>query len=254
MIGIVVPMAGLGTRFGDTEQRLPKPLINVLPGQSMIDFVIDYLRLPEEYYFVFVALREHDEQYHFRDHIKQRGIRFDLALVDRVTRGPAATTLAAKNFVRPDDELLVAYCDLFLDMDVMEVIRHWRARNADGGVFVYPSSTIFESYAAIDVNGLVSRTAEKEVISPHATAGLYYFKRSHDYFDAVERNLTVLPVAGPEVFVCPMYNNLIANGKRVLSFPLPPERRMEMGTPSDLAKVRAKLRVANPLNVKIPSC
>src|SRR5260221_14646419 len=54
MINIVVPMAGRGSRFAGMEDDAPKPLIEVMPGKAMIEYVIDYLTLPEPHRFIFV--------------------------------------------------------------------------------------------------------------------------------------------------------------------------------------------------------
>lgn len=41
-----------------------------------------------------------------------------------------------------------------------------------------------------------------------------------------------------EAFVCPVFNEMIRNGKHVTSFPIEREQRIEMGTPVDLARSR----------------
>ena len=57
MINIVVPMAGRGSRFTETGEIDPKPLIEVQRGKRMIEYVIDYLTLPEPHRFIFICLK-----------------------------------------------------------------------------------------------------------------------------------------------------------------------------------------------------
>lgn len=240
MINIVVLMAGLGSRFQGEGPFVPKPLIEVLPGRRMVDLVIDWLRPPEPHRFVFVCLAEHHRQFDFAATLA--GVAGGtLVLAEALTSGPAATALLASAHFDTDDELLIAYCDSFLTVPIETFLAHNRRLAADGGVLVYPSDATRDSYAELDAQGRVLRTAEKQVLSPHATAGFYYFRRGRDYAVAARRLIASEANAGQEVFVCPVMNELIAAGKLVVSYPISRAERIEMGTPEDLALARARL-------------
>ena len=62
MLNIVIPMAGLGSRFANAGYKLPKPLIDV-DGEPMIKVVIDNLSPNCEHRFIFVCQNEHIKQY-----------------------------------------------------------------------------------------------------------------------------------------------------------------------------------------------
>jgi dTDP-glucose pyrophosphorylase len=94
-----------------------------------------------------------------------------------------------------------------------------------------------EAYAEIGRDGWVLRTAEKEIISRTAAAGLYYFMKGSD-FVAAALEMLAASSDGKEVFVCPVFNELIRKQKRVTSFPIRREQRIEMGTPDDLSRSR----------------
>ena len=94
-----------------------------------------------------------------------------------------------------------------------------------------------EGYAEIGRDCCVLRTAEKEVISQTAAAGLYYFNKGSDFVTAALERLAASS-DGREVFVCPVFNELINKQKRVTSFPIRREQRIEMGTPDDLSRSR----------------
>src|SRR5262249_28271549 len=101
----------------------------------------------------------------------------------------------------------------------------------------YPASSAMEGYAQIDGDGWVLRTAEKEIISRTAAAGLYYFMQGSDFVAAAIQMLAISS-NGKELFVCPVFNELIRKRKRVTSFPITREQRVEMGTPDDLSRSR----------------
>lgn len=77
-------------------------------------------------------------------------------------------------------------------------------------------------------SGDVIETAEKKVISSHASSGLYYFRSIEDFlieFDGLKEQ------AG-ELYIAPMYNSMIQKGHRITALPL--ERYFCFGTPEDL--------------------
>lgn len=243
MINIVVPMAGRGSRFAGSGENGPKPLIEVIRGKRMIEYVIDYLTLPEPHRFIFICLEEHERTFDFDRFFRARTDTYDLVLAKNVTRGPAATVLLAADFVNTRSELLIAYCDSFLTVDPATFLRHSRHRRADGALITYPSQAAMDSYAEIDADGRVLRTAEKEVISPNATAGFYYFSQGRDYIAAACKMIAAEPdVSRQELFVCPVYNELIQRGKNVVAYSIDRDQQIEMGTPEDLAQSRRWLK------------
>src|SRR5262245_31474000 len=111
MLNIVIPMAGRGSRFWGTEDNVPKPMIQVVPGKAMIEYVIEYLTPPEEHCFIFVCLTAQGRQYNFVELFRRSTRNFQTVWTDEVTVGPAASALLAGPLIDNEDELLVAYCD-----------------------------------------------------------------------------------------------------------------------------------------------
>jgi NDP-sugar pyrophosphorylase family protein len=251
MINIVVPMAGRGSRFAGTNEW-PKPLIEVIEGKRMIEFVIDYLTLAEPHRFFFVCLAEHERAFGISQMLRQKVPTSKVILTETVTRGPAASAHLASPFIDIGEELLVAYCDSFLTIDMAHYLNHARSMRADGMVGIYPSRNPMESYAEVDSCGSVLKTAEKSVISPNATAGLYYFRRGQDFVSAAERTMAREVDSGTELFVCPLYNELIAERKSVTSYPMRRSQSVEMGTPEDLSRSRLFLRGIRAQDFALP--
>ncbi|GEM_PF-163861 len=242
MLNIVIPMAGLGSRYAESHHRAPKPLIEIRPGKRMIEYVIDYLTPAEPHRFIFVCQKEHVETFSLGRFLRSRTRRCRIVTTERVTAGPASSALLARPFMDNDDELLVAYCDDYLRLDIDRYLDATRRRGADGSVVIYPSRNPGCSYVELDEAGWVLRAAEKKVISPFATAGLYYFRHGRDFIRAARRMIRRGKRARNEFFVCPVYNELIAEGRTILSYPILPERNLGMGTPSELARFRRLYR------------
>ncbi len=236
MINIVVPMAGRGSRFAGTEFGMPKPLIQVRPGKRMIDYVIDYLTLPERHRFFFICLGEHDRNFDLKSFFRGKTSGHEIIVTERLTAGPAASALLAERFIENEEELLVAYCDMFLTIDMVRFLEWSRRHGADGVVIAYPSTNPMDSYAEIDATGRVVQTAEKILISDTATAGLYYFRRGRDFVSAARTMLTNGRDQSVELFVNPCFNELVQCGKTVLAYSIRHDEKIEMGTPDDLRR------------------
>ena len=222
----------------------------------MVEYVIDYLTLAEPHRFIFVCLEDHHRAFDFHRLFRAKTNSYELVLSKNTTRGPAATALLAKDFIDNRSELIIAYCDCFFTIDPASFLRHGRARHAHGALITYPSNSATDGYAEIDGDGRVLRTAEKDIISSTAAAGLYYFREGRDFVSATRHMISQQLNESDELFVCPVYNELIRQGKPVVSFPIDRDQRIEMGTPEDLAKSRHRLmnqRSQSPI-VSAESC
>ena len=68
MTNILIPMAGLGSRFQKVGYKDPKPLIPI-NGKPMIEQVIDSLNLDGQW--IFVVQQEHIDKYHIDKRLKE---------------------------------------------------------------------------------------------------------------------------------------------------------------------------------------
>lgn len=90
-----------------------------------------------------------------------------------------------------------------------------------GALATFPAADPVYSYAALDAEGFVIETAEKRVISAHASAGTYLFRTPAIYAAAVARTL-----AEPHrlhrglLYVCPVLNGVVGAGLKVAAVPV----------------------------------
>jgi ribose 5-phosphate isomerase B len=88
------------------------------------------------------------------------------------------------------------------------------------------------SYISTDENGLVSKTAEKLVISSDAAVGVYYFKQGKTFVGYAEELINKNIRTKDEFYICPMYNLFIRDGLRVKIQQV--EKMHVLGTPAEL--------------------
>ena len=101
MINIVIPMAGLGSRFSVAGFEKPKPFIDV-SGKAMIVRVLENLSYQNARY-ILIARKEHIQKESELVNEIKKSYNVDIITIDEVTEGTACTVLAAKDFINNDD-------------------------------------------------------------------------------------------------------------------------------------------------------
>ncbi len=235
MLNIVIPMAGLGSRFAKAGYTIPKPLIPV-HGVPMIRLVIENVRPPSPHRFIFICQRAHDATYGLTEQLSAWAPGCGIVLLDGLTEGAACTVLTARDIIDPDAPMMIANSDQYVDIDIDPYVDAMGERMLDGLIMTMQADDPKWSFAGLDGNGMVTRVVEKEVISSHATVGIYNFARGRDFIAGadrmIERNLRV----NNEFYVAPVYNEMIERGARIGVYDIGAEGSgmYGLGIPTDL--------------------
>lgn len=234
---LVIPMAGRGSRYANVGYQTPKPLIEV-NGKPMLYHAFQSVKNVPYRKVVFIALREHEEQYGVRTIIEQQiTTPFELILLDEVTEGQLCTVLTAADFFEENEGLLIAASDSYIESDINNELLH---ANADGVISVCNLPGEQWSFAKTNDKGDVIEVAEKTRISDFASTGIYYFKNAKQFQQLAEELVTKKETTKGEYYIMPLYNKLIAQGATIkLSHA---KAMWDMGTPE------AKQRFEDYLN------
>lgn len=240
MLNIVIPMAGLGSRFARAGYRLPKPLIPV-HGVPMIRLVIDNIRPHVPHRFIFVCQRAHEAEYGLRAQLQEWAPGCAVVLLDGLTEGAACTVLAARSLIDSEHPLMLANSDQYVDVAIDPYLESLAARGLDGLMMTMQASDPKWSYAAVDHAGLVTEVMEKRAISRNATVGIYNFARGRDFIWAAEAMIASGERVGGEFYVAPVYNRLVAERARIGLYDIGSEGRgmHGLGIPEDLDRFLA---------------
>lgn len=232
MINIVIPMAGAGSRFARAGYKKPKPFIDVL-GRPMICHVLDNLTMSDAR-FILLARAEHYSNEQETVHWIKKRYHAEFVLIDKLTEGTACTVLHAHRLINNENPLLIANSDQIVDMNIQDYILDSKKRGLDGSVLCFEDNDKKWSYAKLDENNLITTIREKEVISEHATVGIYYFEHGRDFvenaIDMFVRNERV----NNEFYVAPVYNYSIAKGGKFGIYSIDKSQMHGTGTPEDL--------------------
>lgn len=235
-LNIVIPMAGIGSRFKMAGYLKPKPFIDV-KGFPMIENVINNLNFPNAKFYL-IGRKEHlNEEKGAIARIKEK-YNSEFIEIDSLTEGTACTVLFAKDFINNDTPLLIANSDQIIDVDIANFINDNKIRNLDGNIMCFTDNEMNPkwSFAKSDKEGFVIEVKEKVAISKNATVGIYLFSKGKDFvnycIDMIIRNDRV----NNEFYTCPVYNYAIKEGKKIGIFLISHSQMHGIGTPEDLKK------------------
>ena len=230
-MNIVIPMAGLGSRFPKDKYYLPKPLIDV-NGKPMITRAIESLNMDGQYHFV---LRNDEFLKITKDVISKTVDNPRFIEVNQLTDGPACSVLLFREFIDNDEELITANCDQIMEWDsklFFHNVRLW-----DGAVVTYYSDTDKNSYVKLDKRGRAVQFAEKEIISNISLNGIHYWKKGRYFVDSAGDMIEANDRApNGEFYISVSYNYMINKGLGVGIYHIPIEQHHAVGVPIDLER------------------
>jgi len=223
---VLIPMAGLGSRFVEKGYSLPKPLIKIF-GKPMIQSVIDSLDIDGNY--IFVVQKDHRVKYHLDDVLDEMVPGCSIVEIDGLTDGAARTTLFAKDLINNDTPLVIANSDQVIVWHSFEFTK--ALTTSDGVLALFKAEDPKWSYSKIN-NALISQVAEKKVVSNNANVGIYGWSKGSDYVKYAEQMIDKNIRTNNEFYVAPVYNEAIADGKRFVPYFV--EEMHGVGTPEDM--------------------
>ena len=213
---IVIPMAGLSSRFYKAGYNIPKYMLPA-HGKSLFDHAI----LSFEAYFtttpfLFIARSISETPEFIKERCQTLGIKnYSIVVLEQETRGQAETVYLGLKGINDDCPLTIFNIDTFRPHFILPDV----AKSTDGYLEVFKGEGSNWSYAKPEssTSTKVIETAEKNPISDLCSTGLYHFSSAFDFKQAFE-----IEVAKPqsewqkqELYIAPLYNYLIKNGKNI---------------------------------------
>lgn len=236
----LIPMAGAGVRFAEVGYTLPKPLIPV-SGQPMILNVIR--DLPRADKWIFVVRREHVDQYAI-DRLLKDALPGAIVIVDEKPIGQATTCLLAREYIAPDDQLLIAGCDNGYLFDQKKYEAFGADPTIDAVVWTFTERETLRrqpeawGWHELESDGqTIKRVSVKIPVSSdpfhdHAVVATFTFKRAADFFAAADTMIARGDKTKNEYYVDSIPNYLRDMGKRSVVFDV--DLYVGWGKPDDL--------------------
>lgn len=225
---VIMPMAGRGKRFADKGFDIPKPLIKV-NGKPMFLWALKSLNNINYSKIIFVALKEHEENYGLRKLIEENlDSEFELILLDDVTEGQLITVIKAEKFLDTDEDIMICASDSYIKSEIQNDIAKYKDE-ASGIISVINLPGTHWSFAKTNTDGWVEQVAEKDRISDNASTGIYYFSNAKEFKKYADGIVNNKETTKGEYYVIPVYQKMINDGKKIAISVA--EEMWDMGTP-----------------------
>lgn len=154
-------------------------------------------------------------------------------------RGALVSALLALEDMNPDSPLVVAAGDSMISGGIAPFISEFINANAAAGTIAFPSTCPRWSYLSVDDDGRVRQVAEKSVIGPLATTGVFYYRSVQVFIEAATWCLVNNAHLNDNFYVSTTLNYLVSRGQHVAyrligreqyrSWSLPVDFTSEMG-------------------------
>jgi len=240
-MNIVIPMAGLGSRFQNAGIKTPKPLI-VVNGKTLIEHSVDSLGLDGNYIFITRVYDDPKDNENLSSILKRLKPNSVEIKINKMQYGAADACLYAKEYIDNEEELIITNCDQLLNWGPSDFIDSVRNNSADGAIVLFNSSDSKHSFAEILSNRII-RLAEKDVISSNALVGIHYWKSGKSFVSSAEKLLKEYKSFGlKECYISNTYNYLINDGLYIMPYTIKNNMFTPLGTPEDIEIYLAKIK------------
>lgn len=225
---LVMPMAGLATRFNkDSSELIIKPLIEV-KGRKLYQWAMDpFEKLIKKSDQIFIIQKSHSE---LEETLKINHPEGCIKSLNGPTRGPGETLSFAIDLL-DSSPVVVCDCDLYFESEELEQFLRTPKKNTDTGVLTFSSDRPQYSYVTQE-NGLVNDIVEKKVISNLAVCGCYYFSSGIKLKNLLES--TYERIKEREIFLSDVIKTSLLSGERCRSFSC--DVHISLGTPEELKR------------------
>lgn len=215
-IQLVVPMAGLGSRFATAGYSQVKPLLPI-HGQEMYKVVLANLMSPDVGRIVLVAPTTFELSKRESDMEAALRVPVTIVEIDYLTDGPASTVELSRPHLDPDLPVVTANSDQYVDADLSDFYRKVGSGTCSGVILTMGDDSPKWSYVRTNEAGQVTLIREKEVISNEATVGIYGFASARSLFSSITSMKSGGNKVNGEYYVAPAYDFLLGEPGGVLT-------------------------------------
>lgn len=131
------------------------------------------------------------------------------------TLGSACTALLAAATMSNDDELLIVSANELVDVNLAEIVTGFRNRGLDAGTVSFNSVHPRYSFVRLDEQGDVIEATQQKPISRNATTGVFWFRNTGRFVDAVKQMIRKGASTNGAFYVCPAFNELLLGQAKI---------------------------------------
>lgn len=249
-INLILPAAGLGSRFRNIGENRPKPLIPVFDVPMIMWVLMNFPLVTADKVWI-ISQRKDGIPDAIQPFTSKLPFQVDFLEIEGLTEGPASTVDLVLNQLPDEEGLIVANTDQFVFSDLAPFVDLVRSNTCDGQILTMNASSNAWSYVGRDSDGRISEVIEKVEISNEATVGVYGWSKvllaKNAFADTFDRDIRT----NNEFYVAPTYNFMIGQGLTVETV-LVGDHGVAvhgLGIPSDLASF-LRIPIAETISIE----
>lgn len=207
----VIPMAGDGLRFLEAGYDVIKPMLPMPNQQTLIETIIRSIK-PEK----LIVIAQHSQRSVLEPHIlalaEELRFHFKLNWLKHKTSGPLDTLLNFRKDLNVDEELLINYCDCYIEDGVEEFLDLMHKNKAHGGAVCFNST---------------NPRFQREPSMRFAMSGISWFASGKKFIDNA-KNYLIRPDVGPNLVAFGMFEFGIPKSSAFIT-----DNIIDVGVPGD---------------------
>ncbi|EOH92467.1 glycosyltransferase family 2 protein [Enterococcus pallens] len=230
---IVITMAGKGSRF--VKQGYQQPKHEIIAGKhSLFAWAMHSLENFFDEEFIFLVRKDAFSAHRLKQELSLLGInKYSIIELTSLTRGQADTVLQAEHLITDEEGLVIYNIDTTVQP---RYLTKEMVLQGDGTVPVFQAQGNHWSFAKLNRQNKIIELAEKQPISEWGSVGFYYFRYWKDYKTAFHIMKEEIARQYGEIYIAPLYNYLIQQGKIINPVFLPKNGYASLGTPEELTE------------------
>ena len=245
VLQVIIPMAGLGSRFKEYGFKINKYLLPInIEMNYMIEKAITSLdiNIPCKYYFIINEENGVDESLRniLIEICRKYNYTYHISSVYKLTEGPATTVYSIIDLLNINEPLLISNSDQVLDWNFEKFYK--QCLNYKGCVLTYKPNYLLikgakdkHSFIHLNEKSQIDECREKIVLSNQALVGVHYFqnsqlfKKSYEYM--ISKNMRA---PKGEFYLSLVYQSMIENNHMIGYYELnETEQFYPVGEPND---------------------
>jgi dTDP-glucose pyrophosphorylase len=234
----LMPMAGLGKRFINSEFNLPKPLIKINRKPM---FIQASKSMPKSNVNIFICNKNLVKKFKINKIIaKEYKKNFKIITVKRATKGQANTCLLAEKFLKKNDKIFIHSCDSFIKYNSKDLNK--KIENSDTVILTTKPNKLhlknIKSFGWVNCkNEKINKiTCKKKASSTpnkdHVIIGSFAFKNKKIFLKTIKDLFKSKKKVNNEYYLDMAISNALTNNYKICNLIV--KSYISWGTPKEL--------------------
>lgn len=234
----VLILAASKSAYSDDLGDYPSCLKEV-KGKSVLQHLAEKIKFIKGSDIMFAFLDSELQKFHL-DNITSLLVPGSKSVsISSETKGSGCTALLCASQLEQENELLIVTANELVEIDFVKFLDNFRKRKLDAGTLIFESVHPRYSFVKLE-NNYVVEVAQRNPISSNATAGVFWYKKTKHFVNAIKANILKRAEVDNLYFVAPSFNELILKGLKVGTYELKQDEYIPLKNKNQADNVNSK--------------